>query len=229
MYNILFGIAFVICFIVILFFMIWPISIPFLIIYLIKRNNNRKYFKSTVVNSSTVYKDISPDKLVGFDITDLSKMKIFLYDIFYRFETAYNSLDYNTMYNLCTSKIYGMYQTNMNINSKFDQKRIIEAIELKDMIIYGAYASDKKYVVYTMIEISYINYTQTSKGKIMSGNPSKKVTERFEVTFVKELSNKKNYRCPNCGANVTSTTCDYCKSKINDFEFKIDSIRKISS
>ena len=177
MYNILFGIAFVICFIVILFFMIWPISIPFLIIYLIKRNNNRKYFKSTVVNSSTVYKDISPDKLVGFDITDLSKMKIFLYDIFYRFETAYNSLDYNTMYNLCTSKIYGMYQTNMNINSKFDQKRIIEVDGL--FIAVGRIPENQNFAKYIKLdELGYAIAGEDCKtntdGIYVSGDNRKK-------------------------------------------------------
>ena len=33
--------------------------------------------------------------------------------------------------------------------------------------------------------------------------------------------------CPNCGAALTGSKCDYCNSKIKDIEFKISSIKKI--
>lgn len=226
MYDIVFNIVFVMFLIVFLFCLFWPISLPLLIYYIIKKKNNRNYFKDNVVTTKKDYTDIDPRDLVGFDITDVSKLKVYLFDIFDRFERAYNSLDYNTLYNLSTSELYNKYHTNLVVNTKLDEKRIIEKIELKRMIIFSASSDEKQQCVITLIEMSYIDYTQNSKGRILRGQPNKKITEKFEVEFVKSLNGTDSYRCPNCGANTSGTKCDYCKSTI-DCDFKINSIKKI--
>ena len=226
MYDIIFNIVFVLFLIVFLFLLFWPISIPLLIYCIIRKKQNRNYFKNNVVITKHDYIDIDPRDLAGFDITDVSKLKVYLFDIFDRFEKAYNSLDYNTLYNLSTSELYNKYHTKLVVNTKLDEKAIIEAIELKKMIIFAAISSEKQQKVITVIEMSYINYTQNSKGKILRGQPNKKITEKFEVEFIKSLNGTENYRCPNCGANTSGTKCDYCNSTI-DCDFKISSIRKI--
>ena len=227
--SLLEGILFFICALLFLFWMFWPISVPLLIIYIIKRNKNKNQFKSMVISGGKKeYSDINQSKLDGFDITDISKLKMYLYDIFYRFETAYNNVDYNTMFNLSTSKLYDLYHTNIVLNLKFDEKKIIDQIELKKMYITDAYASKYKQVITTVVDISYINYTIKSDGKVINGSPTKKLNEKFEVTFVKYHEEKEEYRCPNCGANVSGATCEYCKSTINNNgDFRIDSIKKI--
>lgn len=226
---------FVVFMIFIILFMTWPVSIPLIIYYLIKRSNNRKQFKNSVIRNIDYFKeikngkytDIKADRLSGFDIHDLDKLKAFLYDIFVNFENAYNSLDYNTMYNLSTKKLYNMYYTNVECSIKLDEKRIIKDIDVDRMIIYDAYSSEYRQVVFAMIEISYINYVQKTNGKIISGNPNEKIKESFEVNFVKYFKDIDLFKCPNCGASIKGTTCDYCKSKVNNCEFKIDSIQKI--
>ena len=227
--NLIEGIIFLAFIVIVLFFVFWPISVPLLIFYIIKRNKNKKAFKSMVISSKNKeFTDINPSKLDGFDITDISKLKMYLYDIFYRFETAYNNVDYNTMYNLSTSKLYDLYHTNIVLNLKFDEKKIIDQIELKKMLITEAYSSKYKQVITSVIDISYINYTINSSGKIVNGSPTKPLNEKFEVIFIKQVDNNEKFRCPNCGANVTGTTCEYCNSKItNSGEFRIDSIKKI--
>lgn len=215
-------------FILILLLLYWPVFLPILIIYLIKRQKNRNLFKSMVVKTKRDYTDIDSSKLEGFDTNDIDKLKIYLFDIFYRFETAYNSIDYNTMYNLSTEYLYDMYHTSVTINQKFNEKKIIEQIELEKMIIYDAQTFQNQQIIYTLIEISYINYTQNSNGKIISGNPTKKIKESFEVSFVKQIKNNNKYKCPNCGASVNGLICDYCKSKLdNTGDYRIDSIKKI--
>lgn len=215
-------------FIIILLLLYWPVFLPILIIYLIKRRKNRNLFKSMVVKTKRDYADIDSSKLEGFDTNDIDKLKIYLFDIFYRFETAYNSIDYNTMYNLSTEYLFDMYRTSITINQKFNEKKIIEQIELERMFIYDTQAFQNQQIIYTLIEISYINYTQNSNGKIISGNPTKKIKESFEVTFVKKFKNNNKYKCPNCGASVNGSVCDYCKSKLdNTGDYRIDSIKKI--
>ena len=205
----------------------WPISLPFLIIYIIKRAKNKKTFKSLIISNSNELKDVSESKLSGFDITDISNLKKYLYDIFYKFETAYNNVDYNTMYNLSTPKLYDLYHTNIVLNLKFDEKKIIDNIVLEKMLITDAYSSSNKQVITTAIDISYLNYTMKSDGKIVNGNPTKMIKERFEVIFIKNFDKKDSSRCPNCGANVTGSTCEYCNSSISSSDFRIDSIKKI--
>ena len=218
----------VIALIIILFLFFWPISIPLTIIYLIKRNKNKKLFKSMVVSNNKNYKEIDSSRLEGLDITDLSKLKIYLYDIYYKFELAYNHLDYNSMYNLCTERLYNLYHSSITLNLKFDEKKIIDQIKLEKMIIYDTYTSQSKQVVYTVIEVSNISYSIKSNGKIVSGSPTKPIKESFEVVFVKYFKQKDKLKCPNCGASVEGSICDYCKSKIdNTGDYRIDSIKKI--
>lgn len=217
----------VVLLIIFLFFMLWPISIPFLIIYIIRKSKVQSAFKSKIVKyNGEEYNDISPSKLKGFDISDLNKLKVYLSDIFLKFEDAYTKLDYNTMYNLSTKDLYELYQTNINVNLKFEEKRIIDNVNIKNVTIYNAYHTTGKQYIYTMMEIDYINYVIKTDGKIVSGSPTKKIKEKFLISFIKE-NDKDDQKCPNCGANSTGTVCEYCKTKLHDADFKIKDIRKV--
>ncbi len=214
--------------IIILLMMAWPISLPLLIIYIIKRNKKKQVFKSMNITGRDRYTEVTPDQLEGFDISDLSKLKLYLYDIYTKFENAYNALDYNTMYNVCTEKMYDLYHSSIQLDLKFDEKKIIELHELNNMIVYDTYTSQTKQVVCTLITVTYINYTIKSDGTIVSGNPTKPVKESFEVMFIKQFKHGDKYRCPSCGASVQGAICDYCKTKVdNSDDFRIDSIKKI--
>ncbi len=215
--------------------MTWPISIPAIIFFALKKRKNNKKFKSTLINNedylnnlkSGKYCDVKPFELSAFDIRDIDKLKSFLFDIFVKFENAYNNLDYNAMYNLSSKKIFNMYYSSIECNSKSDEKRIIKDIEKNRMIIYKVSSSEERQMIFTMVEVSYINFVQNMNGKIISGSPTKKIKESFEITFLKSYGDKDLFRCPNCGANLKGTTCEYCNSKVNNCEFKIDSIKRI--
>ena len=211
-----------------LLFMFWPISIPIAIWIYIKRRQNKKIFQSMVIENKKQYYDISPSKLEGFDISDLSNLKMYLTEKFLAFENAFNKLDFNTMYNICTEKMYNLYHSNITVNLKFEEKKIIDQIEIKKVIILDTYSSKYKQVVSAMIEISNLSYMMKSNGKIVSGSSTEPITEAFEVTFIKNFKQNDKYKCPNCGAPVEGTTCEYCKSKITSAgDYRIDSIKKI--
>lgn len=203
----------------------WPIMVPLLIISLIKKNRSNKSFKNNIIKRKETYKDISKSKLEDLVINDLDRLKDYLYDIFYNFENAYNSLDYNALYNTSTDKLYNKYHTNILLNLKFAQKKIIDQIKRKDVIIYDVLSTNRKQVISTVIEIEYVSYMQDHTGKIISGHVNP-ITESFEVTFIKTYEKQSN-KCPNCGANINGSVCDYCGTNIRNNEFKIDSIKKI--
>lgn len=210
----------------------WPVLIPIFILSLIRKNKSNAKFKNNVIHSDAnkqpkVYSDVSNERLESFDITDINLLKDFLYEKFVTFERAYNNLDYNTMYNNSTPKLYNNYHTNIILNLKFAQKKIIDDINRKNVIIFDTLSTTRKQVISTIIDIEYICFTQDSNGKIISGSPAP-VNERFEVIFVKNYGDKSNNKCPNCGATITTDKCEYCGTAINlNKEFKIDSIKKI--
>ncbi len=211
-----------------LFFMFWPLSIPITIWIYIKRKQNKKVFQSMVINNNKEYYDIAPSKLEGLDISDLYNLKRYLTEKFITFENAYNNLDFNTMYNVCTEKMYNLYHSNITINLKFEEKKIIDQIEIKKVIIFDTYSSKYKQVVSAMIEFSSLSYMMKSSGKIVNGSSTKPITEAFEITFIKNFKQVDKYKCHNCGAPVEGSTCEYCKTKIdNTGDFRIDSIKKI--
>lgn len=209
---------------------------------LIRRNTNRNYFKNSVItvdrNDVTVktssakknyaeYIDVSKEELKRFNTENIDALKDYLYDIFYKFEQAYNNLDYSTMKYYSTKQLYQNYFTGISLDLKFGKKRIIEDIERKNVILYEVDSTIAKQSAALMIEISYINYVVDGNGEIISGYRNTKITEKFEVEFRKYFESHDINKCSNCGAVVTGSKCDYCRTPVQNDEFRINSIRKI--
>ena len=224
-----------------LFLWAWPISFPLLIYYIYKKNKNKKYFKSTVINKDRyqnngffnniqdTYVDINDYKLEWFDTNDIDVLKRHFSSLFIDFERALNNLDYNTLYNICTPSLYELYHSDLTVNLKLGNKKIIDNISIEKMVIYNTTKNDEEQKVYIMLEMKSNSYTMNSSGKITSGSPMLPVKEEFIAVFVKKLkkANEGQLRCPNCGATVTSTKCEYCNTEFKQYEFKIDTIRKL--
>lgn len=223
------------------FVFIWFIEIAFnffvfyviikVIVDAVKQKKTTRYFTTNVVIYNSKHKkdyvDVPKRQLDKFHIDDINTLKDYFYDIFYRFETAYNSLDYNTMKELATKQVYENYHTGISLNSKHGKKRVIDNIVKKRLILYELDSTSRKQIASLMVEVSYITYTLDKRGYVISGNKNFPITERFEVCFRKEFDSKPITHCPNCGANLKSDECEYCKSKIKDAEFQISSIKKI--
>lgn len=194
-----------------------------------KKSDNNKYFKNNVVDNykKNKYTDISKRKLSEFNTDDLDAFKDYFYKMFYNFEKACNDVDYNMMKNLSTKQLYNNYYTGISLDLSSGKKRIISNIKREDVIIYEVYSSNQKQVVNAMIEVSYISYMIDKSGLIIKGDRDKKVTEKFEVTFRKDFINDSIKKCPNCGASVTGSKCEFCKTNFKNDEFKISDIKKI--
>ena len=206
-----------------------------------RRCKNHIFFKNNVVRNTptieqlgnnrninkNVYKDVSKIKLEMFNTDNLDVLKDYVYNIFLRFENAYNNLDYNEMKILTTKQLFQNYYTGITLDLRVGQKKIINNIERKNIIIYEIDSTIAKQTLSAMIEISYLTYTINSKGYIISGNRDNKVTEKFEVTYRKDFEKNDIVKCPNCGATITGNKCDYCRTTIKTVDFKISSIKKI--
>lgn len=207
----------------------------------IQRARSRKFFKKNVVvnnlneenkiyfngNKRNIYNDVPKSKLEMFNTDDIKQLKDYFYDIFLKFEIAYNNLDYNIMKMLSTKQLFQNYYTGISLDLQVGKKRIINSIQKKKIIIYELDSTIAKQTVSAMIEISYINYTINNEGYIISGSREKPITEKFEVTFRKDFERNEITKCPNCGASITGNKCDFCRTTIKNVEFKISSIKKI--
>ena len=95
----------------------------------IRRNSIRSTFKKSLIMLENMTdpkypgKGIPLSRLAEANITDIKVLEDYLYDIFYRFEEAYNNLDYNTMSTLSTSKLYNNYYTDISLNLKIGNRR----------------------------------------------------------------------------------------------------------
>jgi len=203
----------------------------------IKRINSHKFFRNNVVYNNAMddenieykrtYYDVHKSELAKFNLDDINILKDYFYNIFFEFENAYNNLDYNTMKILSTKQMYHNYHTGISLDLKVGKKRIINNIERKNVIIYELDSTVLKQIASVMIEVSYINYMIDKKGNVISGSRENKVTEKFEVIFRKDFEKEDVTKCPNCGANIVGNKCEYCRTTVNDVDFKISSIKKV--
>ena len=239
--EIIVGVVFVIIFVAEIFFnvAVW-VFIFKTISNIIKRKSTHNYFKNNIVSNTNIdeigqgtkyqktYNDVSKSDLAKFNTDDINALKDYFYDIFLDFENAYNNLDYNIMKILSTKRMYQNYYTGISLDLKSGNKRVIKDIERKKVVIFELDSTIAKQVASVMIEISYINYMMDKNGYISSGSRDNKATEKFEVVFRKDFNQKSEItKCPNCGAEVDGVRCSFCRSRIKNVEFKIDSIKKI--
>lgn len=189
--------------------------------------NNRKDFQDTTNGKKNIYKDVPQYKLDRLDVDDIDTLKDYLFDIFYKFEMAYNNLDYNEMRILTTKQLFQKYHTGISLNLKVGKKKVINDVKREKMTIYEVDSTSAKQVVSAMVVVSYINYTLDKNGYVISGNKLTPAIERFEIEFRKDFEKEELSHCPNCGAKITGNKCEYCKSIIDSNDFKICSIRRI--
>ncbi len=209
------------------------------IIRTIKRSSNKELFKSNIVEvkkstskssfkkNYSEYTDITKEQLKMLKTSNIQGLKDHLYDIFYRFEQAYNNLDYNTMKILSSKQLFNNYYTGISLDLKLGNKRVIENIEKKDVILYEFDSTTAKQSASLMIEIEYNNYVINDKGELLSGFRTTKITEKFEVEFKKMFNSQDIVKCNNCGATITGIKCNYCGTPIKLDDFRICAIRKI--
>lgn len=218
-------------------------AIPYLIILVINRvirERVRNNFKNNIIINKKlenvnwkrskyqrIYKDVPKSNLEKFNTNDIDSLKDYFYDMFLKFENAYNNLDYNMMKILSTNQLFQNYYTGISLDLKVGKKKIITDIEKKKVIIFELDSTIAKQVASVMIEISYYNYTIDKNGYVISGKRDQKITEKFEVEFRKDFERKDIKECPNCGAEIIGNKCDYCRSIVKNVEFKISSIKKI--
>lgn len=203
-----------------------------------RRSKNHKFFKNNVINykdevkrSNSKYPkeyiDVSKAELARFNTDDLTALKNYFYDIFYRFEVAYNNLDYGTMRMLTTKQLYQNYYTGMSLDLKAGKKKIIDRINKEKVTVFELDSTIAKQTASVLIEISYYNYTVDKKGYVVKGSKDYPIKEKFVVVFRKDFNQKEITNCPNCGARLKDGKCSYCKSVLLEEEFKISSIKKV--
>ena len=150
---------------------------------------------------------------------DLGSLKHMAFGKFVEIQKAWMDFNYDMLRVLCTDELYNTYKTQLetlqikngkNIMTQFDQEeiRIIDVTEENDMVTVRVY-----------LRVTFYDYVINNKSKeVIRGQKDHPLTNNYEMEFVrKKNTEKRQIKCPNCGAKVfvvTSKKCEYCNTTI---------------
>ena len=211
-----------ICFVIVIFLI-------FRIVKTIRnRINDRKYEKTWKKIKSNISIDNSVNKYVDIDISkikeidsniDVKKFKNEAFNIYKELQTAWMNFDTETIRKLTTDEIYNMYSSQLETLKLKKQKNIMKDIELIDVKIIDIYKENDVITIDTYLNVRCYDYViKEATGEVVRGKDNAKINIKYKLSFVKSASNnKKEEKCPNCGAPVdivSSATCPYCDSTL---------------
>lgn len=84
--------------------------------------------------------------------------------------------------------------------------------------------SDEYYTVIVVLPTILRDYIIDSDKKIIKGSKTKVYFNDYELEFIIKRKDVKN--CPNCGAEINGTKCNYCKSIITNNEQNLSLSKK---
>lgn len=164
------------------------------------------------------YKYIDISKIMNVDPNfNIYEFKNKVFSIYRDIQTAWMDFDYNTIRILTTDEIYNMYITQLETLKLKKQKNIMKDISLEEVKIINVNKNSNIITIDAYLRVKCYDYViKESTGETVRGNNKNKIIIEYVLTFVKSsVNDKKEEKCPNCGAQVeivASNTCPYCKS-----------------
>ncbi len=165
------------------------------------------------------YYDITPERLSmflpGYSLTGLKNE---LYNRFINIQNAWMNFDYDALRELCTDELFNTYKSQLQVLKAKNGKNVMNGFFPKKINIYDVRASDGIISVKVYLKVSFFDYVvNTTSKKVTQGKRFKRITNHYEMVFVKSVMDNTVTRCPNCNASinfVTSGECPYCGSTI---------------
>ncbi|MGM9876493.1 MAG: TIM44-like domain-containing protein [Bacilli bacterium] len=199
------------------------VVIIIIVIVIIKSKNNRNGGNggsSNITNSVGNYKDIDIEKIHSIDKDlNINEFKTKVFKTYKELQTAWMNFDTETIRKLTTDEIYNMYSSQLETLKLKKQKNIMKDIELIDVKIIDIYKENDVITIDTYLNVRCYDYViKETTGEVVRGKDNAKINIKYKLSFVKSASNnKKEEKCPNCGAPVdivSSATCPYCDSTL---------------
>lgn len=163
------------------------------------------------------YKDVKRIVLLSFGFRR-KKLKNELYTKFLQIQDSYTKFDYDKLRSLCSDDFYNSYKEQMELLQSKLKEHIMCNHVLLDIKITSIERINNQIVVDVYMKVAFIDYIFSNKlNKIVKGNKKYRITNYYEMTFIKGVDISEDIVCPGCGANIkvnASGKCDFCDSII---------------
>ena len=165
------------------------------------------------------YYDVTPERLSmflpGYSLTSLKNE---LYSRFLNIQNAWMNFNYDALRQMCTDELYNTYSSQLKVLDSKNEKNVMHGFFPKKIAIYDVRSSDGIISVKVYLKVSFFDYVMNkSSRKVKQGKKFKRITNHYEMVFVKSIMGNTITKCPNCNASinfVTSGECPYCGSTI---------------
>lgn len=194
-----------------------------IVVIITKSRNNRNGGNggnSNITSGGSSYQDIDIEKIHNIDKElNINEFKTKVFRTYKELQTAWMNFDTDTIRRLTTDEIYNMYSSQLETLKLKKQKNIMKDIELIDVKIIDIYKEKDVITIDAYLNVRCYDYViKEATGEVVRGRDNAKMNIKYKLSFVKSASNnKKEEKCPNCGAPVdivSSATCPYCDSTL---------------
>lgn len=192
-----------------------------IIVFSITNNRNRPSGGNTNIRTkSSNYQDTSIQKITSIDPNLIpAEFKSQAFNIYKNIQTAWMDFNTDTIRKLTTDEIYNMYSSQLETLKLKGQKNIMKDITLEEAKIIDIKKTGNIITVNVYLRVKCYDYVIKEKtGETVRGKDKQKIVIEYVLSFVKSaVNNKKEEKCPNCGAPVdikASATCPYCDSTL---------------
>lgn len=193
-------------------------ALAFFIIFfivIIGNNTGGKHVSESKVNQLPISDEEVQNKL-GITAEEFKKKAL---DIYVNIQNAWSNFEYDELRKYTTDEIYNMYVMQLEALKTKQQKNVMENIECVDLRITKIEEVNGITSITVYMHIKMYDYVIDNNNTVVRGTNSKRISIEYEITFVKaqeEIIEKEN-KCPNCGAEIKTTTggsCPYCRTNI---------------
>ncbi len=172
-----------------------------------------KYF-----SKSTSFEEVSEEEFKKyFPMETMESLKEQLFQKFVAIQDAWMNFEYDKLRELCTDELYNSYKTQLETLALKNGQNIMSDYVLKKSVICKIEKEGSLVSVQVYMLVSFYDYViDTKTKKVTRGTKDSKITNHYVMTFVRS-DEKKEVKCPNCGAVVpynTSGVCKYCRATI---------------
>lgn len=167
------------------------------------------------------------DEIINKYLPEIGGEKALLEDLYQRFiqvEEALSDGDLDTLKKICVDSLYESLANQYESYASKEEIHAINDFSLYAFNIQNVSLDNQTISIKMTLHVSFFDYVTDMKGKYLRGNDEAAKHEQFVLDFV--VDKDKNIICPNCGAHVSSRTCDYCKTVFKDvyYDFSLANI-----
>lgn len=143
-------------------------------------------------------------------------LKAMAYQKFIDIQNAWMNFDYDNLKLNCSDELYNTYHEQLEVLKAKNQQNIMTDFEEINTRIIDAYESDDYKTIEIYLAVSFYDYVEDEKKKIVNGSDVYKIVNHYVLTFIR-TANSEIKNCPKCGApleDIKAKRCSYCRSKI---------------